>query len=72
MFYTGASLAITNSKEGFVKPSQPLLTLFLGGIADGLEVMALESFLGPLWTMIILKFKLSLMDIISLKERQDC
>jgi len=34
------SLAITHNKEDFIKPPQPLhRPLFLGGMADGLEVM---------------------------------
>ena len=42
IFDTGASLAITSSNEDFVKPSQPLHSpLFLGGMADGLEVMGI-------------------------------
>ena len=39
IFDTGASLAITHSIEDFVKPPQALdAPLFLGGMADGLEV----------------------------------
>jgi len=46
IFYTGASLAITNTKEEFVKIPQPLYRpLFLGGMADGLEVMGIGYFL---------------------------
>jgi len=42
IFDTGASLAITSSNEDFVKPPQPLhRPLFLGGMADGLEVMGI-------------------------------
>ena len=44
IFDTGASLAITNSKEEFAKPPQPLhMPLFLGGMTDGLEVMGIPE-----------------------------
>jgi len=42
IFDTGANLAITHSKDYFIKPPQPLdMPLILGGMADGQEVMGI-------------------------------
>jgi len=50
IFDTGSRVAITNSKDDFVKPPQPLhRPLFLGGMADGLEVMGIGEIC---WTFV--------------------
>ena len=68
-FDTGARLAITYSKEDFIKPSQH--HFFVAWFIVW-KLWVLEKFLGHLHLLIVLYFILSMIGIMSLKERQDC